>query len=349
MCWELTFIPLPVILKKRLVMDEHILKALNEQEKDCIFSQYSYNKAVDAAKYVIGISNEKPDMTMTDGVEEFNNWYSEQNKESIEEREWEERAEEVFNENRTKVSFSDVEGTSDIINNDCNEKTHGMIPEITKPTDFVDYEQRGLVGAILNTIYLKEKWYDKREKIEKFVFSGEEVEGMKSVETELACLKWYNAGCLVSMRLKNGFKFHAYMPKDISIGLSEKDYSFISNYVKKEHEFAKAKVEMPAIVTDSEMDCVIDGLDKCLYVRQKAKIDCTYEGVEAAAATLVLCLSGCTAYHEEKKILEIVLDKPFFFFIEKEGKIFFVGKKVGSYLVKERKTRETAEALGFYK
>ena len=295
--------------------------------------------------YVMGMSIEKPDMDFTDGIEEFNNWYSEQRTDSAD-NVYEDRATDVFKNNKTKVSFSEKTETSIKINDDCNEKTHGMIPSIVSPEDFSNFRERGIVGLILNTIYLKQKWYYERKKLEKFMFAGEEMEGMESETTEKASIFWYNSGPLVTMYLKNGIKFHAFMPKDITTGLSDKDVKFITNYVAQKHSTVTTRIKMPFIKTDGDFFDIYedDGHNK-LEVRQKTKIICDNNGVEAAAATFVLCLSVCSSV--EEKVLDIVLDKPFFFFIEKDGKIFFIGKKVGSFLNKDKKSKEVAEALGF--
>lgn len=325
-------------------VNREVLKALNEHQGDFILSPYSFDQAVGGAMYVMGMSNKKPDMTPTDGIEEFNNWYSEQRTDS-DDKVFEDRAVEVFKENRTKVSFSDKVETSDKVNSDCNEKTHGMIPSIVSPSDFNNFREMGMVGLVLNTIYLKQKWFSTRKKLDKFMFAGEETEGMVSETTEKANIFWYNGGPLVTMFLENGIRFHALMPKDVATGLSEKDVKFITNYVNQKHPTLTARIKMPFIKTDGNFSGVYeDENHNKLQVKQKAKIICDDKGVEAAAATAVLCFSGCSAV--EEKVLEIVLDKPFFFFIEKDGKIFFVGKKVGSYLRKDKKAKEVAEALG---
>ena len=325
-------------------VNRNILKELNEHQGDFILSPYSFERAVGGAMYVMGMSKDKPAMDLTDGIEEFNNWYSEQRTDSAD-KAYEDRATEVFRDNKTKVSFSEKAETSNKINDDCNEKTHGMIPSIVSPGDFNGFRERGMVGLILNTIYLKQKWYYERKKLEKFMFAGEEMEGMESETTEKASIFWYNGGPLVTMYLKNGIKFHAFMPKDVTTGLSDKDIKFITNYVAQKHSTITSRIKMPFIKTDGDFSGIYeDDNHNKLQVRQKAKIICDDNGVEAAAATSVLCFSGCSAV--EEKVLDIVLDKPFFFFIEKNGKIFFFGKKVGSYLYKDKKSKEVAEALG---
>ena len=325
-------------------MNRDILKEINEHQGDFILSPYSFERAVGGAMYVMGMTAEKPDMSLTDGVEEFNNWYSEQRTDD-EEKVYEDRATEVFKDNKTKVSFSEKVATSDKVNSDCKEKTHGMIPSIVSPGDFDNFRERGMVGLVLNTIYLKQKWLEGRKKLEKFMFAGEEVEGMVSETSEKAHIFWYNGGPLVTMFLKNGIKFHAYMPKDIATGLTEKDVKFITNYITQKHSTITARIKMPFIKTEGDFFGIYeDESHNKLQVKQKAKIICDDKGVEAAAATAVLCFSGCSALREE--ILDIILDNPFFFFIEKDGKIFFIGKKVGSYLSKDKKAKEVAEALG---
>lgn len=309
-----------------MYIKEDLINKLNEENRNFVLSPYSFEKAISCAKYVLAFEacNEKPDMSQTEGVEEFNNWYSEQ-----EERHsfYEGRATEVFGDNRTKVSFSDAQGTADIINNDCNEKTHGMIPEIAHAEDFLGVKEPGLLGVVLNAIYLNQKWRYVRRKLDKFVFNGKETEGMESESDEPAGMFFYKNGYIVTMLLKNGFKLHAFTPNDITKGLSAKDYKFISNYAKQNHSFLTAKIKMPFIKTDGDVEYTYeDDLNNRLKLRQRAKLNCDDKGVEAAAATMALCFSGCTS--EEKPVIDIVLDRPFFLFIEKDGKIFFVGKKV---------------------
>lgn len=325
-------------------VNREILKELNEHQVDFILSPYSFDQAVGGAMYVMGMSSKKPDMSPTNGIEEFNSWYSEQSTNGVD-KVFEDRATELFKNNKTKVSFSDKKATANKINGDCEEKTHGMIPSIVSPGDFDKFKERGGVGVVLNTIYLKQKWLSTRKKIEKFIFAGDEVEGMGSETTEQANIFWYNGGQLVTMLLQNGIKFHAFMPKDVATGLTEKDVKFITNYVTQKHPTLTARIKMPFIKTDGDFSGEYEDENyNKLLVRQKAKIICDDKGVEAAAATAVLCLSGCTA--SEEKVIDIVLDKPFFFFIEKDGKMFFIGKKVGSYLNKDKKAKEVAEALG---
>lgn len=301
-------------------MNENILKKLNEYQGDLILSPYSFDQAVGGALYVMGMSDKKPFMDPTDGVEEFNNWCSEQKISQIECR-----AKEVFKDDITKVDFSDKIKVTDKVNNDCNEKTHGMIPSIITGDDI----DKDLVGIVLNTIYLNQKWFFKREKLDKFMFAGKETEGMESKSTESVSIFWYNSGPLVTMFLKKGINFHVFMPKDITHGLTEKDVKFITNYISHEHSTIKAIIRMPFIKTDGELSCEYkDEFDNRIKVKQKAKIICDDEGVEASAATAVLCITGC-CFTQKEEIFEINLDKPFFFFIEKDGKLFFVGKKIG--------------------
>ena len=307
-------------------VNENILKVLNGHNGDFILSPYSLERAVCGAMYVMGMSNTKPDTSLTDGIEEFNNWYSEQKTDDIN-KTYEDRATEVFKDNKTKVSFSEKVATSNKINDDCEGHTNRMISSIVSPSDFDNFMESGIIGIVLNAIYLKEKWFHLRKKIDKFKFAGGEIEGMESETTEKAHIFWYNGGPLVTMFLKNGIKFHTFMPENVSAGLSEKDVKFITNYITQNHSVITAKIKMPFIKADGDFYCEYeDENHNKLQVRQKAKIACDDNGVEAAAATAVLCLSGCTAMKEE--VIDIVLDKPFFFFIEKDKKIFFIGKKV---------------------
>ena len=239
----------------------------------------------------------------------------------------------------------DVSGTVKKVNGWCNQKTHGMIPEIITERNI----QPNTMAILINSLYFESPW------VEKWSLQDGEFTDLQGKQTTQEMLigsgnVYYenDKATAFGKSYYNGFKFIGILPK------TEGEFSILDldleGLLKSEDTSYEVKARMPKLNFETSAERVEELLqsqgitvpfdqsaacfDKIvkgenLYVDsilQKCKIELDENGTKAAAVTAMMMRANSIAM--EKKVKEVNLDRPFAFLIYDtvNDEILFVGK-----------------------
>ena len=261
-------------------------------------------------------------------------------------------AEKYFSAEAENVDFvKDADRTAERINSWCNDKTHGMIPEVVN----TDMFSEGLSAILMNTVYFESPWREKWGTVQHGFTNLDgkyTTQEMLSDTLDVYYENEYATG--FSKSYLNGFTFVGILPKeegefnlsDLDIeGLMDSasyDYDVKAIMPKLDFETTTACGNIIAILEAegvnrafdkrmAEFDGIVEGHD--LYIdeiMQKCKIELDEEGTRAAAVTAMMMLNA-TAVFEPTPVKEVYLDRPFAFMIydSVNDQIVFIGKVTG--------------------
>ncbi|MBQ2100524.1 MAG: serpin family protein [Lachnospiraceae bacterium] len=239
----------------------------------------------------------------------------------------------------------DIGGTVKKINGWCEEKTHGMIPEIVTEQNI----KPNMMAILINSLYFESPW------VEKWSLQDGEFTDLQGKQTTQEMLigsgnVYYenDKATAFGKSYYNGFEFIGILPK------TEGEFSILDldleGLLKSEDTSYEVKARMPKLNFETSAERVEELLqsqgitvpfdqsaacfDKIvkgenLYVDsilQKCKIELDENGTKAAAVTAMMMRANSIAM--EKKVKEVNLDRPFAFLIYDtvNDEILFVGK-----------------------
>ncbi|MCR4599019.1 MAG: serpin family protein [Acetatifactor sp.] len=239
----------------------------------------------------------------------------------------------------------DISGTVKKINSWCEEKTHGMIPEIITERNI----QPNMMAILVNSLYFESPWVEKWN-----LKDGEFTDFQGNRTTQEMLIGSGNVyyendkATAFGKSYYNGFEFIGILPK------TEGEFSILDldleGLLKSEDTSYEVKARMPKLNFETSAEEVEDLLksqgvtipfdisracfdkivkDQTLYVDtilQKCKIELDENGTKAAAVTAMMMRANGIAM--EKKVKEVNLERPFAFLIYDtvNDEILFVGK-----------------------
>ena len=239
----------------------------------------------------------------------------------------------------------DVSGTVKKVNGWCDQKTHGMIPEIITERNI----QPNMMAILINSLYFESPW------VEKWNLKDGEFTDFQGNQTTQEMLMgsgnvYYenDKATAFGKAYYNGFEFIGILPKeegefsildlDLKGLLASGDTSYQVNarMPKLNFETSAESVEdllksqgitIPFDISRACFDKIVK--DQTLYVDtilQKCKIELDENGTKAAAVTAMMMRANGIAV--EKKVKEVNLNRPFAFLIYDtvNDEILFVGK-----------------------
>jgi Serine protease inhibitor len=238
-----------------------------------------------------------------------------------------------------------------VINDWCNEKTKGTIPEIINTID------PATVVMLANAIYFKSSWTYGFEKSKTQNKPFHNLDGttstvplMQQKEEELFYVLTDECSMVTLPYANTAFAMNLILPEegqdlDALIASLDKDYwALLQNHRAR----AKVTLSMPRFKVESTLDKLVEVLMalgmqeafsdyanfsamldvgvKVSDVIQKSYVSVDEEGTEAAAVTLIL-MEATSARPAPEKVT-MVLDRPFVFAITEQstGAILFMGK-----------------------
>ena len=239
----------------------------------------------------------------------------------------------------------DVSGTVKRVNGWCDQKTHGMIPEIITERNI----QPNTMAILINSLYFESPW------VEKWNLKDGEFTDFQGNRTTQEMLMgsgnvYYenDKATAFGKAYYNGFEFIGILPKE------EGEFSILDldleGLLKSEDTSYQVNARMPKLNFETSAEMVEDLLksqgvtipfdisracfdkivkDQTLYVDtilQKCKIELDENGTKAAAVTAMMMRANGIAM--ERKVKEVNLDRPFAFLIYDtvNEEILFVGK-----------------------
>lgn len=245
----------------------------------------------------------------------------------------------------------DKEGTAKRINNWCDERTNGLIPEIIQPNQLT----ADLATILINSVYFESPWADKWGKRE-----GDFTDLSGNTTTQEMLMDGLNDyfendfATAFAKPYYNGFEFIGILPKEEGdFQISDLDlesllasrtgkYDVYARMPKLNFECTSDKI-IPILQaqgvqrafdeTAAEFDRIIEQKpDEVTYISdiiQKCRLELDEEGTSAAAVTAVLMKCGTSAMDERER-RDVYLDRPFAFLIydSQNDTILFVGKVV---------------------
>lgn len=254
--------------------------------------------------------------------------------------------EESFRAEVAPVDFEgDVPGTVKKVNDWCNEKTHGMIPEIISERNI----KPNMRAILVNSLYFESPWLKKWN-----LWDGDftDLTGNKTTREMLigGADAYYenDKATAFGKYYYNGFQFIGILPK------AEGEFSILDldleSLLQSQDTDCQVRARMPKLNFDTTAERVEDllksqgvtvpfedsaQLDKiiqgeALYVDsilQKCKIELDENGTKAAAVTAMMLRTNSIEV-QPKEIKEVYLDRPFAFLIydSQNDEILFVGK-----------------------
>lgn len=254
-------------------------------------------------------------------------------------------------------SFSGVGDAADKVNRIVNEKTHGMIKQLLTPEDFTEFTK----FIILNCVYFKANWLyklSKRDweecfngatKVSQVKFLGEqhryryfEGEGYDIVElpykeSDIACYLFVpTTASLFSIfnNLTDNIGKISQVKSLLEVNLTVPEFKTETTIplnkltqIAGVNKIFEPNQDWTLIEFKDAHEFSLLGVEKII---QKAAIDFTERGTEAAAATAItmLMISGCAFWPREiPKIKFVRADKPFAYILadKTDFKPLFVG------------------------
>lgn len=244
---------------------------------------------------------------------------------------------------------NDPTGSADKINKWIEESTEGMIQKMLTAEAVQKFKM-----ALVNAIYFKQDWANpfnkERTKDDKFTnANGDKVdirmmcslEYFRALETgdeKLVELKYADEKTSMVIILPNkmkGYQLDHARYKD----LTAKMYSQQVNLELPKFTFETPTFELKEFLQQMGLKSAFEDYADFSGMRDekdlkigtalhKAKIIVNEEGTEAAAATVIGMVATCSSVSQEPRILDIRVDKPFFYFIKDNatGSILFMGK-----------------------
>lgn len=256
------------------------------------------------------------------------------------------KMEDAFRAEVSPVNFAgDVSGTVRKINSWCEEKTHGMIPEIVKESNI----KADMKAILVNSLYFESPWS------EKWGLTDHKFTDLAGNETTQEMLSggvnhYYENDKAIAFgkNYYNDFSFIGILPKtegefsilnlDLESLLNSEstDYAVTALMPKLNYDCSGEDLEellasegvVAPFDASARFDKIIDGEE--LYIDrilQKCKIELDENGTKAAAVTALL-MRATGAFVEEREKKEVILDRPFAFLIydRTNKEIVFVGK-----------------------
>ncbi len=238
------------------------------------------------------------------------------------------------------------------INGWCDEKTHGLIPEVVKEESFSDEA----VAVLINSLYFESPWREKwGMTTHTFTdFQGNETE-QEMLRDKLTTYYENDQATAFAKDYQNGMRFIGILPKETGeFTLSELD---VETLLESETTAYDVQAIMPKLNFETTADKVAEVMkaqgvqtvfdkeqsdmsgfvemkdNEVTYISsiiQKTKLELDEEGTKAAAVTAItldMCTTSMPVAREEK---QVYLDRPFAFVIydEVQEQIVFMGKVV---------------------
>lgn len=246
------------------------------------------------------------------------------------------------------VDMSNPRETADRVNNWCNEKTRGLIPQILDPSS-VNINTR---AVLINSVYLETPWMDKWGTFEsEFTNINGETTTQEMLCDTLDLYYENEYATAFAKYYDNGLKFIGILPK------SEGEFSLesidLESLLKSETSEYDVDAVMPKLNYDTSTNQLVNILkeqgvvdafnsdtedingivDDKLYISdiiQNCRIELDENGTKAAAVTAIITKNTAIMPIEEVEIKEVHLDRPFAFIIydEEMEQIVFIGKVV---------------------
>ena len=241
----------------------------------------------------------------------------------------------------------EAQKTADRINAWCDERTHGMIPEMVTPEMF----DKGLAAILMNSVYFESPWLDEWRILEHDFtnLKGEK----KNQEMLMDRLNVYYENAYAtgfSKSYYNGFQFIGILPKhegdfkisdlDLKSFMDSVTYDYDVNAIAPKLNYETTSENIVDILKAqgvqkvfdwefAELDRLVDG--KPLFVSdivQKCKIELDEQGTRAAAVTMIMTKDAAAVMEKPKEVKNVYLDRPFAFLIydSANDQIVFVGK-----------------------
>lgn len=248
---------------------------------------------------------------------------------------------EFYNMDFIRSDFTNPRFIAGSINTWVDYSTIHMIPHIVKTENI-----RNCDSVLVNAVYFKSAWKDVLHRIRN-VFHG--IDGDKNTDFVCGKADGYlenDSAIGFSKYYTNGMQFIGVLPKN-EIGIE--DMQIESLIASKTYKY-DVSIAMPVLDFGSDLQLTELfpqlGLEELLTgrnmtelyadkkpfyisnVMQNTKIKLDENGTEASASTSAFIIRGCSFSIKEEK--EVILNKPFFFFIhdEKSNEIIFIGKVV---------------------
>lgn len=380
--------------------EEEMISVQDEVYNEALSKIKSYGiedkKAENIAKYIVSLSGldaegfkyeEEYEVFVNsmyeDDFEEFYNWYStldeyiynniykDTSSFNVANSVWVEKTREITKVFRDKIKdtykasvdnidVNDPKGSADKVNEWCNDKTHGLIPEIISESN-IKYDTSAI---LVNTVYFNsnwvEDWYEKDLTFNNIDNTTSEITGIRN---EVNRYYASDEATAFGMFYKNRFEFIGILPKkEGDFNVSDID---IEQLIKNDRTdlYDEIYAEMPKLKFDTDTyadngenvlnsslkklglneiftqnahleNIVVLNPDEVTYVSdiiQKCTIDLDEYGTEASAATAIMIETcGAVAPIQEPKIAEVILNRPYIFLIRdtKTNQIAFIGKVV---------------------
>lgn len=256
--------------------------------------------------------------------------------------------EKLFRAKVAPADFTDNPSkTVDVINDWCNEKTHGLIPSIITTRD-VDPQ---LMAILINSLYFESPWVDKWGLREHAFtdFSGKETTQEMLIGKGDAYFE-NDQAIAFSKAYYNGFRFIGILPKeegefsvlnlDLESLLNSETNEYIVTALMPKLNFdttaanLQVLLESEGITTPfdsnaAQFDKIIEGEELHISrILQKCKIELDENGTKAAAVTAMMMRANSAFIEKEQERKEVYLDRPFAFLIydSVNDEIVFVGK-----------------------
>lgn len=264
---------------------------------------------------------------------------------------YQEQMKDLFRAEVQSVDFvNKKDKTAKKINDWCDKKTNGLIPEIVAPEMFTS----DLSAILMNTVYFESPWRDNWSTRE---HEFTDIKGNTTTQEMLVdTVGWYyeneNATAF-SKPYYNGFLFIGILPKaEGAFEISDLDLESLLDSKSSQYDVRALapKLNFDTTATGiipilkaqgvnkvfdrelSEMDkLVIEESDETTYISdilQKCKIELDEEGTKAAAVTAIMDTTDSCSVMEPREVKEVYLDRPFAFMIydSVNGKVVFLGK-----------------------
>lgn len=251
----------------------------------------------------------------------------------------------------TGLSFADADGSAEIINDWCSEKTRGMIPSIVDENTVRNSKDSAI---LTNALYFKSDWFtpldetDSESDFENIDGSTSKIkylygEGSAYYENEFATAFEYpyKDNCVfigILPKVKGRFNIKEIDLKGlldtrdtdydrIDIRMPSLEYETDNSIIKR--VMSRMGFEKIFSPTDADFSKMSDASFFVGDIIQKCKIILDKNGTEASAVTAIE-LVGCAPGMEEKREVEVVLDRPYAFAIKdcNSDSILFLGKVI---------------------
>lgn len=253
-----------------------------------------------------------------------------------------------YNSSAATLDFT-APDSADIVNEWCNQSTHGMIPSIVH--DISSYEM-----LLANALYFKDSWEEEitdnmvNEQGQFTLFDGVVIDNIAMMCASAdGYLENEHATGFVKNYSNSRYGFVGILPNDTGeFDLSSLDVkNLLSTYDSDNYV---VDIEMPEFTFDSTMNLYnvlselgYDDILKASYsklvtddvlsistILQKAKIDVNREGTEAAAVSVIMMDATAVISEDMPEYKTVRLDRPFAFMIYDfaNDDILFMGKVV---------------------